>query len=119
MNRIIMWGVLVLLSVSVALAQAPTGTILGTVKDPSGAVVAGAAVTVKNLDTGFSRTATTGDDGSYRFSALPVGNYEIDVTHEGFNTETLTGLTLTVAQEAVMNVTLRVGSAAQSVQVMG
>ena len=95
MNRIMMLVVFVCLSVSVALAQLPTGTILGTVKDSSGAAVPGATVTVKNADTGFSRTATTGDDGSYRFSALPVGNYEVDVTQARFNTETLTGLTLT------------------------
>ena len=101
------------------MAQAPTGTILGTVKDASGAVVAGASVTVKNLDTSLSRTANTEADGSYRFSALPVGNYEIDVTHEGFNAAVLTGLTLTVGQEAVMNVTLVVGSTSQSVQVTG
>src|ERR1035441_1779575 len=90
MNRVIMLLVLGFLSVSVALAQLPTGTILGTVKDSSGAAVPGATVTAKNLDTSFSRTATTGDDGTYRFSALPVGKYEVDVAHAGVKTETLT-----------------------------
>ncbi len=119
MKQILLLGVFVLLSVSASLAQLPTGTILGIVKDSSGAAVPGATVTARNLDTNFSRTSTTEDDGSYRFPALPAGNYEIAVTHDGFNTETVTGLTLTVAQEAVINVTLRVGSATQSVEVTG
>jgi hypothetical protein len=63
------------------LAQLPTGTILGTVKDTSGALVAGATVTVRNLDTGYSRTETTASDGSYRVPALPVGKYQVDVAH--------------------------------------
>lgn len=100
-----------------ALAQLPTGTILGVVKDTSGALVAGATVTVRNLETGLSRTQRTEPDGSYRFPALPVGSYEVDVTHEGFQRETRTGLTLTVTQEAVVNITLRVGATSQQVLV--
>ena len=110
-------GLLLLLTAVQSLAQLPTGTILGTVKDTSGAVVPSAMVTAKNLDTGLSRTVNTETDGSYRFSALPVGNYEVDVEHAGFNKETRTGLTLTVAQEAVVNVTLNVGTTPQTVQV--
>src|ERR1700722_13252580 len=69
------------------LAQLPTGTFLGTVKDASGAVVAGANITVTNTETGFTRNTTSEADGSYRLSALPVGNYQLRVTHEGFQTE--------------------------------
>src|ERR1700676_2710465 len=90
-----------LLTAIPALAQLPTATILGTVKDATGAVVPGASVTAKNVDTGSSRTANTESDGSYRFSALPVGNYEVDIEHVGFSKETRKGLTLTVGQEAV------------------
>jgi hypothetical protein len=110
-------GLLLLLTAVQSLAQLPTGSILGVVRDTSGGVVASAAVTVRNLDTGLSRTLTTESDGSYRFPALPVGNYEVDVTHAGFNTETRAGLTLTVTQEAVVNITLRVGAASQRVVV--
>ena len=99
------------------LAQLPTGTILGVVKDPSGAVVPGAMVTATNADTGATRTVTTEADGSYRFSALPVGNYDISVSHAGFNTQTQKGLVLAVAQEAVINITLQVGSTTQAVEV--
>ena len=69
---------------SVVLAQLPTGTILGQVKDASGAVVAGAKVTARDTDTGQTRTAVTGDDGAYRLDALPVGNYEITAEKDGF-----------------------------------
>ena len=119
--KLLSWPVaLALLLMAIpALAQLPTATILGTVKDSTGAVVAGASVTVKNVDTGFSRTATTETDGSYRFNALPVGNYEEDVTDQGFNTESRTGLTLTVDQQAVVNISLTVGATAQRVVVTG
>jgi len=115
----VLWAValtLVLMAIP-AFAQLPTATILGTVRDASGAVVPGAAVTAKDVDTGNSRTANTESDGSYRFSALPVGNYEVDIEHAVFSKETRTGLTLTVGQEAVVNVTLNVGTAAQTVTV--
>ena len=100
-----------------AMAQLPTATLLGTVTDPQGAVVVGANVTARNTDTGLTRTVMTGSDGSYRFNALPIGTYELQVKHEGFETETRSGLTLAIAQEAVVNVRIRVGAAAQNVTV--
>src|SRR5215472_15718335 len=106
-----------LLWVSPLPAQLPTATLLGTVTDPQGAVVAGATVTARNTETGFSRNLTTGSDGAYRFNALPVGNYEVEVSHEGFNTETRKGLTLLVSQEIVVNMQLQVGAASQNIVV--
>ena len=71
---------LILLGASVALrAQLPTATVLGVGKDSSGAVVPGATVTARNVDTGQTRAGGTGADGSYRFPALAVGSYEIQV----------------------------------------
>lgn len=99
------------------LAQLPTGTILGIVSDSSGAVIAGAMVTVNNVETGAARTLTTETDGSYRFNALPVGNYSIQASASGFETQTRRGVVLAVAQEAVINVTLSVGTQAQTVEV--
>src|ERR1700723_2016293 len=69
------------------LAQLPTGTILGVVKDSSGAVVPGAAVTVQSSETNQTRTVTTDSSGAYRVNALPVGHYDIKVEHTGFKTE--------------------------------
>jgi hypothetical protein len=104
---------------SISFAQLPTATILGTVKDASGAVVPGASVTARNIDTGSTRTVPTEGDGSYRLSAMPIGHYEIRAEHEGFEAEVRSGLELTVGLEAVVNMTLQVGSATQTVSVTG
>src|SRR6185503_3654045 len=69
-----------LFSVAV-LAQEPTGAIEGTVTDPQGAIVQGAALTVRNAATNFSRSATADDNGHYRISQLPPGTYEVKVIH--------------------------------------
>lgn len=100
-----------------ALAQLPTATILGVVKDTSGAVVPSAALTARNVATGQTRTAISEQDGTYRFSALPVGTYEVRVEHAGFQTEVRKDITLTVAQEAVLNFSLQVGTIEQTVSV--
>ena len=101
----------------VAQAQLPTATILGVVKDSSGASVPDTALTARNVDTGQTRAATSAADGSYRFSALPVGNYEVRAAHPGFQTEARSGLTLAVSQEAVVNFSLQVGAVEQTVSV--
>jgi len=113
------WVALFVLALGTApvLAQLPTGTILGVVKDSSGGTIAGATVTVTNSDTGLSRTGTTGDDGAYRFPALAVGNYQIQVMKDGFQTAQRKGLTLQVTQEAAIDFTLQVGSTGQTVVV--
>lgn len=97
-------------------AQLPTGTILGTVKDPSGNVIAGATVTVHN-DEGLTRSFTTDSTGFYRFPALPVGKYDITVNQAGFKKESTSNVTLTVDQQAVMNFTLQVGNVSETVTV--
>src|ERR1700730_8607632 len=102
-----------------AVAQLPTATILGTAKDSSGGVLPTTTVTITNVDTGFKRTVMTGDDGSYRVVALPVGHYEVRGEHTGFKTETRKGITLDVTDQAVVNLTLEVGSEAQQVIVTG
>src|ERR1700693_3700927 len=96
---------LVLLSVfcllwmpGLALAQLPTGTILGKVVDESSGVVPGATVTATNTGTALARNTVSGSDGGYRIPALPVGSYEVRVELPGFRTEVRSGLTLNVAQ---------------------
>jgi hypothetical protein len=119
MKRIIACFVALLLGASMMPAQLTTATVLGVVKDPSGAVVPGAKVTARDTDTGQTRTGVTGTDGTYRMDALPVGNYQITVEATGFQTEVQTGLTLTVGQEAVINFALQVGQATQTISVTG
>src|SRR5581483_3591058 len=89
----------------------------GVVADQSGASVPGAKVTVKNLDTGFSRGALTDQSGRYRFFALPVGAYEIMVTKEGFAERVRSGIRLVVGQDANADVTLPVGQVDERIQV--
>src|ERR1700674_5838646 len=80
-------------------AQTFRGTILGTVTDPSGAVVAGATVSVKTAGTGLERTTQTSSDGSYALPELPIGTYTVTVTLTGFQTFATTGVTVDVSTE--------------------
>src|SRR6059036_3902815 len=106
---------LIALPTCLVFAQLPTGTILGVVKDSSGAVIPGTSLTITNIDTSLTRTGSSAEDGSYRFPALPVGRYRLEATKEGFSALTRTGITLEVAQEATVDVILEVGSATQTV----
>ena len=108
---------LFLTAATVAVAQLPTASVLGIVKDSSGAVVPDATLTARSSETGQTRTATAAADGSYRLSGLPVGAYEIRAEHAGFQPEVQSGLKLTVSQEAVVNFNLQVGAVEQAVQV--
>src|ERR1039457_2507187 len=101
---------------AMALAQV-TASVGGTVQDTSGAVIPGAAVTVKNLETGAARAVTTDDRGSYRALALPVGRYEITAEKAGFKRQVRTGITLVVGQDAVVNLGMEVGEVQQEVTV--
>jgi hypothetical protein len=109
-------ALLILAAIPVA-AQLPTGTILGTVKDSSGASIPGATVTLRNTDTNLTKTAITDQDGSYRFPELAVGHYEMKAEAAGFRTENRTGLTLEITQQGVINFALQVGSTTQQVTV--
>ena len=82
---------LVVLSATALVAQTFRGTILGTVTDPSGAVVSGAKVNVHNVNTGQDRTTQTSADGSYAVPELPIGTYTVTVTQSGFQTSVTSG----------------------------
>src|SRR2546428_4745639 len=99
------------------LAQGFAGTITGTVKDTSGAAVPGAAVTVKHLETGLTRAVEADATGNYSIASLPVGEYELTAEQMGFQREVRRGINLVVGQEAVVNLTLQVGSIVQQVTV--
>jgi len=89
----------------------------GTVADQSQSAVMGAAVTVKNNGTGAVRGTTTDGAGQYQVVALPVGEYEIHITKNGFAEAIRTGVHLVVGQDAVVDVTLSVGSVSQQLTV--
>jgi len=98
-------------------AQGFNATILGTVKDASGAVLPGAAITVKQTETGLTRSVLTDAAGSYSIASLPIGEYEITAMKEGFKLDVRQGINLAVAEEALVNLTLQVGNVEQRVNV--
>jgi len=100
-------------------AQGTTATILGTVTDSTGATIPGAAVQVKNVGTGQVQTIQTDAAGRFRVPDLPVGNYEVQATREGFATVVHKGITLTVGSENVVDFSLAVGQTQQTVTVEG
>ena len=110
---------LVFLASQVTLAQVTTGTIMGTVSDSTGAVIPGASVTVRNVETGITREATTDAAGRYRLSRLGLGRYEITAGSTGFQTGVRSGVTLTVGREAAVDFTLQVGAVAERITVTG
>jgi hypothetical protein len=102
---------------AVALAQTTGATLLGTVADEQGAVLPGATVSITNTETGWNRAVVTDERGYYRVAALPPGPYEMKVDMSGFSTQVRQGMTLTVGQEATINITLKLSSVAETVTV--
>jgi Carboxypeptidase regulatory-like domain/TonB dependent receptor len=98
-------------------AQQITGNIRGTVTDPTGAVIVGAAVTARQVETGLSRSAATDRDGSYVVLELPVGHYRLQVAAKGFQEYVQDGITLNVNETASISPRLALGSEKQQVLV--
>jgi hypothetical protein len=95
-----------------------TGTILGTVADPTGAVVVTATVTLHNPNTGLTRSTATDNSGIYQFLLVPIGEgYTVEVNAAGFQKASQTAITLQVNQSFRADFRLQVGAAAQSVEV--
>src|SRR5881397_2744338 len=105
------------LGTCLSVAQTSTGTILGVVKDTTGALIPGAMVTVKHTETGYTRTAISSETGDYNVALLQVGAYEITTAMPGFKQDVRRGINLVVGQQAVINLTLEVGAAAETVTV--
>lgn len=104
-------------SASLTFGQAVGASLNGQVTDPSGAAVSGAAVVLKNTDTGLSLTATSSGDGVYRLAPLPPGKYELTVTANGFQTYQQQGIVINVDTPATQNVSLQTGNVQQTVTV--
>ncbi len=98
-------------------AQIVGGSITGTVQDPSGAAVAGAAVQVRQLETGATRTLTTAQDGRFYAPSVPVGHYAVTVTQEGFDPQEQSGIDLTVGQSLQLKFVLGIAKLQQQVEV--
>jgi hypothetical protein len=100
-----------------ALAQFTTAQLSGIVTDNADAAVAGANVTVQEVQTGYKQTVKTRAAGEYLFPSLPVGNYELTVDMTGFSSYVQKGIVLTVGQAASRNVALQVGAVSDQVTV--
>src|SRR3989475_13207094 len=106
---------LIALGTGPSFAQTSTATILGTVKDASGALVPGVSITVKHTESGLTRTVVSSEQGAYTAPLLPVGAYEITTTMPGFKQVVRSGINLVVGQEAEVGLTLEVGAAVKQV----
>lgn len=110
-------SLLVILLAAVCWAQKDTGSLVGTVKDSSGAVVAGAKVTVTDVDRGTSFTTASNESGEYVAGPLKVGRYRIAVEKTGFKTTVVGPVELNVQERPSVDVTLRVGEIHEQVTV--
>lgn len=100
-------------------AQEFRGTISGSISDPSGAVIPGAKVQVRKIDTGAISNTTTGSAGQYVIPFLLPGEYSISVQAQGFRKLTRTGITIQAQQHVVLNLALALGNSSQTVTVTG
>ena len=100
-------------------AAAVGGSISGTVKDATGAVITGATVAATSLETGNRRTARTDDRGTYAFPLLPVGHYDLDFSHEGFQPYRRLGIALDTDGAVVVDAALQPGQRRDSITVAG
>jgi hypothetical protein len=106
-----------LLSISVALAQVGTASIRGSVSDPGGALVPNAKVAVKNVQTAIVTNLTTDAEGRYVAPGLPIGQYEIEIRKEGFESAIRENVVLAVGDQREINFSLRLGQSKQEVVV--
>jgi hypothetical protein len=108
---------LILIPVSLARAAGIGGSISGTVKDPTGAVIAGASVAAVNIETSVRETASTNNQGVYVFPVLPVGRYDIEIAQAGFRPYRRTAIAVDTDSSVRLDVTLEPGERTDSITV--
>jgi Carboxypeptidase regulatory-like domain len=106
-----------LVSSIVAVGQAGTSSVNGTVRDPQGNVIAGASVTLTNTEQNASRTQTTSDAGRFNFNLIPPGPYRLEVEAEGFKKAVITDIQALVDKPTEVVAQLEVGNVAETVTV--
>src|SRR5262245_50710146 len=100
------------------IAQTSRGTVTGTIKDPNSAVIPGAAVTLTNTQTNVTRQTMTNAEGVYRFDAVDLGTYRINVEAPGFGSIQRTDVYVSANQTAVVDVDLKVSGVETAVSVI-
>ena len=112
-------AVLLLVFAGAGTAQFETATVLGTIKDPTGAVVRSSRVTLENVHTGVASTTETDDAGNYNFLNVRIGAYRVKAELAGFRTAIADEFTVTVNARQRVDLTLAVGETTQSIEVKG
>ncbi len=102
-----------------AWAQSGRGTLIGSVKDATGAIIPGASLDLKESNTGSAYSGTSSSDGLFTFPELMPGHYTLTVTRAGFQSYVQKGITVEVGSSATVNAVLKVGSASETVSVSG
>src|SRR5215831_294211 len=100
-----------------AAAQEIGGGISGRVQDPSGSAVPGASLVAMHVETGTVRRTVANHEGVYAFPNLPIGNYELTATHDGFKKAVLRGIELHVSDRLDVNISLELGAVTAEVSV--
>jgi hypothetical protein len=100
-------------------AQVDTGSIVGTVKDPTGAVIPGATVTLINQGTGFKLTTVTDSSGTYTFTPIRIGTYTVEASFKGFQQAVHKNVLVQITQHVLVDFTLQPGAVTQTVEVTG
>src|ERR1700680_159055 len=119
LHRVMLHTALLIVALCLAVSAQDTGSITGTVKDPSGAAVGNADVVVTSPEHGIDRHTTSNSSGDYNESGLPGGTYDVIVTATGFKKYQAKGVKLDVAQKARVDIPLEVGAATTEVTVEG
>jgi len=117
-SRTLWLAALLVLSAGASLAQFETAVVLGTVKDPSGAVLHDAKVELKNLGAGVSSNAVTDENGNYQFLEVRVGRYEVSAQGAGFKRGVTDAFDVRVNAHQRVDLALQVGDVTQTVQVV-
>ena len=112
-------SILTMYLVPTVTAQSPLSKIVGTVTDQSSGIIAGAMVTVSNESTGYTRNATTNQEGYYELGQLPDGPYTLQVELQGFKTFSSRHIVLETRQTIRIDASLEVGEVTQKVEVVG
>ena len=110
---------ILLLTSTQLFAQRGTALLTGTVKDPTGAVISGAKVTLTNMDTNVSQSTTTNKDGYYLFPLVPIGRYQVSAEQKGFAKFVQKNFTLELNQNGHLDIPMKVGTEGQVVEVTG
>src|SRR5438045_2086060 len=111
MKRVFLASFIVLFFLTHAYAQFDTGSVLGSLHDQSGSVVAGATVTLTNADTGITLETKSNDQGYYEFPTARIGRYTVKAEKEGFAAAVAENLVLSVSARQRVDLALKIGTA--------